>query len=743
MKAYRITYLRVGGKEMWAGWRIAAMSQGVSGNALDAYRNLQAANSSIEILMEHYDNASVIYEFEFVRGNVFFSKLTYGIKDKIGRASMRADGLVVPFAENPGLFKDISSLFAVSDNVFDNEIAIDKDYLDLVNKNGDLSSFTEKDIVNTLDSVEINSTDDRDGYIFANQSIKEQVITAMFWAIMNKSGSTLWLIADLSTAEKLNLISEIFSYLPYSLRAKAMFHTSTVNPKKPVKLELCDTRPKMGYYIDLKTGENNLKMLTKRVSEYSFVSHILSLPDKTARNDYFEKLNKKMAEIESVISDNMGIIQTAHVLVMDESANPEELSDTDLVKKLHSSLQITPVNNAVDSFCADLIKRIIDRKIVIQQDFVYEKISERFVVTLCPDFIEYGSTIIAEWLWRSPNKYSSYEYLSKLENNRYKALESKLLLNSDSAGFVESYYLDWKGSQLDCSDDLETCLDSISGYIKSAEHLPQTNKIRKKAADMYIQAGGKIIERYYEDEIDLSSAVPMYLSSVRENLSEYFPKIKSRLYERFWENFDIQKFEIDQIPNYDVMRDNSRKSRFMSSVIRRFKEIYIDNKSETSVVSELKKTIKENCDILKNEATVKILTEFQNCCLLNIENNDHIDFWYSVSALSERRFLEFILFENLPVFTNSSIFMQQISIYRKNSTYFKHDEKLIFLRDSLDSFIDENKKDKNRRNYVETAVEMYEIVENEIELREEIVKAHSNKLGQQKNRRGFLGKFIK
>lgn len=741
MKTYRITYLRVGGKELWAGWRIAAMSQGISGNALDTYRNLQAANSSIEIMTEQYDSASVIYEFVCVRGTVFFSKLTYGIKDKIGRASMRADGLVVSLGENPGLFKNISSILAVPDSVFDNKVTIDSVYSDLIAEKGDASSLTEKDIVNTLDGFELLPTVERNEYVFSDQSIKEQVVTAVYWAILNKSSSTLWLVAGINTAEKLDLIAEIFSYLPYPLRAKAMFHTSVVNPKKPMQLELSHTRPKMGYFVNLETGENNLRMLTKRISGYSFVSYIFSLPDKTARFEYFEKLHQKMTEMGSAVSEDLEFIQTAHVLLMDEGANPEVLSDIDLVKKLHSSLQITPANNTVDSFCADLMKRIIDRNSVIQQDFVYETICEKLILTSCPDFINYGSTIVAGWLWRSPNIESSYDFLSRLNAQTYQAVERKLLQTSNGAAFIESYYINRKGSQLDEADDLQSALYAVSDYLASSIHLPQTSRIRKTAANRYSQIGENILVRYDQHEADLKTEVPLYLEAVRSNLSEYYPQLKARLFERFWDCFELKRFHFAEIPNYDVMRDNSHKSRFVSAVVRRFKEIYFDQKAETSVVLGLKRIFKDNSNLLEEQDIINISKEFQDCCLLNITNKDFIDFWYSVAKLSGNGFLVFILCRKIEVFTNPSIFRQQISVYRFQSVYFNRDENLDYLYEAIKNYIDENKKDKSCRSFVETAVEMYEVVAAEKKVREEIVKTYTNNHRRHKTGLGILGKL--
>lgn len=726
MKAYRIAYLRVGEKELWAGWRIAGRSEGVSGNAIDAYKTMQSANSLPEISAALYNRAPVIRELICDVRNVYYSRLTYGIRDFVQRASMRADGLIFSFAENPQLYRNIGDVLFAPDEAFDNHLHIETLYLEMKAKNEDVSAMGTKDITTVLEPYESPKANVPRPSVIAGLSFYRQIIYALYWTLNSKTTSTLYLICDWSDEKKLAFFAELFSYLPFSMRPLVAFRTQPVSSLKPLQFEFVLDRPKIGSFINLKTGESNIFDMLRRFENYEFIRQALALESARERNDYFEKLNRKTVQLGGGESAQLVFLETANMLLQEEnSVDGEELSDLELVKKLHTFLQLPLSNNAIDAVCAGLMKEIADRDIVVRQEIVYTKIREKLRVSQCDDYIRYGYMFIAGQLARAEDKQLHYPYVSSLDQDSFSRLEKLLLLTDGGADFLDAYCGEYVCAvTLRLSNEFEHDLKETDSFLVSVSGLPKQIIIKRNAADKYRIIGENLVGHYYEGAVSLVALLPRLFSSVQKHVPEHRKLIEDAVNERFWQSFSFDLFDVGQTNEYRAVANSSHISKTALVILDLFGWLDPRYTPGSELPVKLDNVLRRESEIISEKAVRKIKTQFQETCLSRVGDKSNIDFWYHVASLSGDQTVDFILENDLPVFTYEPIFMMQISSTRKKSEYFKRDENLDLFQEQLREYIAANKKNKDYAELVEDAQRISDAITIEKKNREKLLKEY-------------------
>ena len=327
MKAYKITHFRVGNQEPWAGWRIAGMTEWIPDEAKEGYFKLQSSNSTSSTVNSFFESAPIIWELICEDKYVYYSKLTYGIRDQgiPGRQSMRADGIVVSSVENPDLYKCIGGLIELSKYNFENRLQIEEIYPKMIQNNESTINLNSSYIKTNLDSVEIEDCHINYQQLinkyFSDETVLVKLLKCIYWVITDRSASTLNLICDNADEDKKNIIFIIMSLLPYSLRKHLSFRTMYIKDGRSVKVVFSDGKNDVNKFFNVLTGENNIiveNKLDNRWDRYSFITYLIKNKEKY---NYFNLLDEVMRRLWNVDSIDLNFIKVAHEIVMESSVD--------------------------------------------------------------------------------------------------------------------------------------------------------------------------------------------------------------------------------------------------------------------------------------------------------------------------------------------------------------------------------------------------------------------------------------
>ena len=769
MRAFKITYLRAGDQEPWAGWRIAGRDPEISENALEKYSKIQSVNSASGIVAKLYDSASVIWEFICDNGDIYFSKLTYGIQDQAlhSRQSMRADGLV--FSKSLGIKKEIGSILNISTDAFDNKTVIEEVYPQKVANNEPTINLADDQIVTPYkpflfdENVDCGNISD----FFSERENADNFFLCIYWALTSRSATTINLVTQINDCEKKRLMGMTLSYLPYSLRNNMSFRTQEVPGAMPVKLVFSPQVPVSGYYYNIDTGKNNIvgeNKLDLRYEKYDFIKYSAEIDHLEKRNEYFDDLYNVMGELGNDDSTDMNFFQIAHKLVI-EKANGDirETEDGNLLKKQFFDYLTLPFSNEkIDELCADLLQTIVERDIYLNE-YIQERIKTKIKETQSAKFIDIGRKYCAVLMIGSDNRIKEFEYLygTKSFAKEYEVIRCEILALPDGRNFMDEFYGKYYGDKVvSVTEDLENNIKQLDAFISETDYMETKTEINSFIAGKCLEFGKRIVNNYFEKGTDFSSVITRYEGYVYKVAKQSFAQITESLKAYFWEQFDFANFEYTQDTLYKTMTNKSDKCNLVRKLMTFFDILQRENEDLSSnlpvnLTKDLLDVLESHTSLISEKAADKIIDEFRTCCIQNISKRKCIDFWYRVALMGRDDFIDFILVNGISVFTDTVVFGKSINILYEFSDIFKNDKKLLSLCGKLTAYLEKNKKRKteNEKNNYNTVLKMVNVIYEERERREKMYKEYIKKErktqrkqasdGKKQGAKGLLNRFKK
>ncbi|MGN1139242.1 MAG: hypothetical protein ACI4RM_07320 [Ruminococcus sp.] len=743
MRAFKITYLRAGDQEPWAGWRIAGRDPEIPENALEKYSRIQSVNSASGIVAKLYDSASVIWEFICDKGNIYYSKLTYGIQDQAlhSRQSMRADGLV--FSKSLGLEKEIVSILNIPPDAFDNKTILEEVYPQKVANNEPTINLADDQIVTPYKPFLFDENADCGNIsdFFSERENADNFLMCIYWALTSRCATTINLVTERNHSEKKRLIGMLLSYLPYSLRSNMSFRTQDVPGAMPVKLVYSVQVPGSEYYYNIDTGKNNIvseNKLNLRYEKYDFIKYPAEIDSLEKRNEYFDDLHNAMGEFGNDDSTDMNFFQIAHKLVM-EKANGDisETEDENLLKKKFFDYLTLPFSNEkIDNICADLLQIIVERDIYLNES-IQERVKTKLKETESAKFISIGRKYSAVLMIGSDNRFRQFEYLYRTKSfaKEYDAIRCEILALADGRNFMDEFYGKYYGDRVvSVTEDLEKNTKQLDAFISETDYMETKTEINGFVAGKCLEFGKRIVDNYFEKGTDFSGVMPKYEGYVYKVAQQSLGQIKESVKAYFWEQFDFEYFEYTDNAQYKIMADKSDKCILVRKLMTFFDILQRENEDLSSNLSvtlpkDLLDVLDSHTSLISEKAKDKIIDEFRACCIQNISKRKCIDFWYRVALMGSDDFIDFILANNISVFTDTVVFQKNMNILHKLSDVFKNDENLLFICGELNSYLEKNKKRKteSEKNNYDTVQKMVNVLYEERERREKLYKEYIKK----------------
>lgn len=666
MQAYKMTYIRIGDKEPWSGWKIAGKSKGLPSDCHEEYFTIQSGNSITSTLKGLFDSAPVIWEFINTGKNIYYSKLTYGFVDHSpeARISMRSDGLAFSVYENPELVVNPALVFNASDDIFNNVLNIEKTYPQKIIDNVSTINLSDSEIYTIFDPVIVNSDNtDINQYInhyFTDKKQLFDLIKCILWTLTDKSDPSINLIFNGSINDMKNIVYTIISLIPICFRNKISFRTQNIPEARAVKITFSLEKGNERYF-DLATGENNIikeNKLDLRWKNYDFVTYAIENIEKINPKEYFELLGNIMGELGDSFSIDMNFIKLAHDIVLDEYVDGyKELTNQEILQKFYKFLTVPLNNEKVDWYCSKLLETIIDEKIPLNES-IQERLQSKLKVTKSEDLKRIGYSYNAILMVNSRNREKEFEYLYNLKSNEalFKIMCKNIMECQGGDVFLDEYYGKYFGNLF------------IKDYKTLREFVEQTKFLRTKQKSNALidkkcqEIGLGIIDKYYEKKCDYDLA---------RNIEEYYEQI-SYIYQSnieaeriingirqyFWGKYSFLNFSYSQtqILNYKSVEYSSNpKCSLVNILLEQCKYIEKGNAIVYNTIAKITENEK-----LTIEEKDHIVDEIQKECVKRADRNNHLDFWCRVALLNRKTFVKFMLKNGIRVFTNTELLAENL-----------------------------------------------------------------------------------
>lgn len=679
MKAYRVTYIRVGDKESWGGWRIAGYTEPMPQQYIDIYSKLQIPSSKTDVVKKYYNDKSIVYELVLIDNCINYSKLEYGLLDQESepRESMRSDGVVISAIEESNIFELLFNIVNISEDCFLNELEILKTYPEMVKNNINTLNLSQDKIVSFYPMLNINLdvlSNKASWNTYFNSEIYSKLLKCVLWVLTDKSAVTLSLVFNGSDDEKKDIISYILKSLPYTLLHNFSFRTMKLDGAQPVKIDFVSSTAECDKYFDINTGANNIideYKLELRWEKYDFINHILQYETREPIDTYLKSLDNKMKELGDPYSTDLNFIKAAHEIVVE--GDIYSLDNLSVLKKFQNLLTLPYNNERIDLYIADLLKVIVSRDMMLN-DSIKDRLQSKLKITNSVELKICGYSYNAKLMISSNDRDKEFAYLYNLKNNEVLYNEYLGKINCEVGGdeFLDEFYGDYVSSKE------VTNMVSLVNFFQNTRNLKKHNIIDRFVYAKAELIGKKLIDDYFLGILEFKENFRKYT----EYLSRLFPgRIQSvhniiekmKLY--FWDKFDFNTFKYDNRMDYEyISYRTNRKSIVVNDLVRSLDVIIIKNNMSAK---SLKSFFEKSSSMLSNADKKAIINEIQRVCVEKCSKKHHLDFWLEIAELSNTSMADFIVENDIKVITDVDYLQEEF----ENAKYFQSDAKTDrFLR---------------------------------------------------------------
>ena len=665
MKAYKITYMRIGYNEPWAGWKIAGKSSELPGTVSDEYFRMQSANSTSPIVTGMLDNKKPIWEYVFNGKYIYISKLQYGFFDQSpeSRPSMRADGVAFLTQENPELMRKPYLALLVSDKQFDNHPVIETMYPKLCEKNVSTVNLAQSDILTAYDSVEeitdtVNLRELVSKY-FPNISILKTVIKCALWAISEKSNPSISLIFDGDDNDKKKIIYIISALLPIALRNGVSFRTSNINELKPLKFVFGNE--KGARYLDLSNGQNNIVIenkLNARYEKYDFINYPIDHLDNI--ETYFDYCYKVMDDLGDVASTDLNYLKIVHDIVLDEYLDSSHvMGNMEILKKFLDFISVPLNNERIDWYCAKLLETIIDNNIQLN-DQLKQRLQSKLKITQSEALKNVGYGYDALNMVNSGDKEKEFKFLASVRTevpSMFKTYLEKITATPGGTGFLDQFY----GKSVYITDTIKDG-ESLVRYKEETDTLKERRYVEQFISEKCNSFGKLVCVTDYMNGKDIRVAKENYIKLLEKIYQT--DKNKIDIFVRavcleFWSSFDIAKFRYKYKNIYLLFACNdNQKFKFVKSLIGYFEKI---SAQEEDLPQRFGNFLTESLYKPTPDELKALRYEFREVCITCANTNNHIDFWYGIARLIPGDFVRFIISNEINVFIDGESLARELA----------------------------------------------------------------------------------
>lgn len=685
MKAYKITYMRIGYNEPWAGWKIAGKSSNIPTECSEDYFRLQSANSNSSVVKDMYDIRKEVWEYCIIGKNIYYSKLMYGINDQSpeSRISMRADGVVYAIPENSELLEKPQITLNTPDSFFVNVPTIEKIYPALLGKNAPTVGLTNEDIFTTYASINISQDnkplDELVEHYFPDKKILTIAVKCVIWAITEKSNPSINIIFEGSDVDKKNIIYILASLLPISMRSFISFRTYNIPGVKPLKF-LFSSEKTVGRYLNIITGENNIikeNKLDLRYSKYDYIAYPIDHLD--IIDSYFNLIHSTMGELGDPNSIDLNFLKIAHDIVLDEHFDDyHEMSDQEILKKFLDFISIPINNEKIDWYCAKLLETIIDNNIPLN-DALKQRLKAKLKTTKSDALKAVGYSFDVINMINSDNKETEYAFLLSLKSNpqMFEVYRKKFLENKGGASFIDSFYGTYFGEKV--SLDYESLLSFIN-ETKDLQVRYYTDVLIEKRLKLY---GETIISLNYSDSNSLRKEYIRYrqlLEQVYSTNSNAINVLVANVCKKFWSLFTFKDYNYQNKDLYAVFYlSGSKECQIVQKIIKFYDKI-------PELNPELPTDFKSFLYIPSNSFTPKdknwLISDFRSKCVTGAIDTQCVEFWYNVADLDKEDFVSFIIKNRIKVFVDERLLGAEL----EKSEYFSKSFRVDILLSRFENY---------------------------------------------------------
>ncbi len=659
-KYYKLTLARLGKQESWAGWKIAGKSQDTPKQVMDSFESYHSSKNQVAGSLRKMMD---MYEVSEYRGNVFVSKIKFGIKDMLGRPTFSVKGFAFQISENTDIYThpEVFMNFIFEDfdfslkNLYDENRNLKSEYLSgngIITIHDDACLKTRK-----LDYNEIKAK------WFSDESKYETFVRSIYWA-SNNNQVVLHIKVPNDFNEYFELMFLIYSILPFGIRRSFSFRSSYLRGLSGAKIVFTDDAVS-GKYFDLTSGSNNIFIdsnILNNSKKYSFVQYIIDNND-GALNDYFELLQDSLERMGQSKTTDLNTIEMAHNMLSEENDDEEELIDEDVLKKFQEYISLDYSNDLVDENIVKYLRIIIEKNIYLN-DTLFSKLENRLSMTKYQPLIDMGysykaSQILAEYS-RDPEKVfeSLFEY--EEHTNDFQQFITRLLSFSEGAAFLDDYYASFY------FNEKVTDMESLSEFYQKTKELPERACISKAIRSKAMEYSNSLVEKMIDEHIDFD--LDEYKDCLYSGFGlskESVQQIVEQMKRSYWTSFLFKKFTFSRIEDY---------LNYLPYYNWQFNLIEHINKDVLERLSyQDAKTIRTFSNLISGRTLkeIRLTTEeakhitncFQKYCLdCSPDKSTHLDFWFEVAHLDKFNYIEFIFTNRITVFTNPECFSEELVI---------------------------------------------------------------------------------
>lgn len=657
-KYYKLTLARLGKQESWAGWKIAGKSQDTPKQVMDSFESFHSSKNQVAGSLRKMMD---MYEVSEYRGNVFVSKIKFGIKDMLGRPTFSVKGFAFQISENDDIYThpDVFMNFSSEDfdfclkNLYDEDRKLKSEYL---SGNGIITIHDNTSIrTRKLDYKEIKTK------WFSDDSKFEAFVRSIYWA-SNNNQVVLHLIVPNDFDEYFELMFVIYSILPFGLRRSFSFRSTYLRGLSGAKIVFTNDVVS-GKCFDLASGSNNIFIdsnILNNSKKYSFIQYILNNCDESL-DDYFELLQESLEKMGQSKAMDLNTIEMAHNMLLEEDKDEEELIDKDVLKKFQEYISLDYSNDLVDENIVKYLRIIIEKNIYLN-DTLFSKLENRLSMTKYQPLIDMGysykaSQILSEYS-KDPEKVFERLFEYEEHTSAFQQFKIRLLSFSEGAAFLDDYYASFYYSKK------VTDYDSLCEFYQKTKELPERACISKVIRTKAIEFSDVLVEEMLDRHIDFD--LEEYKGNLVSKLGlskESVHQIVEQMKRSYWTSFSFMKFTFSRIEDYlnylpyfnwqFSLIEHIYKDTFLKLSEREAKSIKLFNYYISG------RTNKENKLTLDEERHIaKSLQKY--CVELLPDKSTHLDFWFEVAQLDKFNYIEFIFGNRITVFTNPKCFAEEL-----------------------------------------------------------------------------------
>ena len=647
MKFYQACF----GKPNNVNWSLYNTSDDIPADMSSFYERAENRNTpqnlNNEDMVDANGNPICITEILSQDGVVALSKIQYGSKDNLGRAAMIAHGY----------------LFSIEDSV--------------LNEPNNILSIAESNFKFDVEETKVVPSELLYSQQFTLREAFEQsgidtdklinLVSCIYVSLTSATDFPIYVCSPRAKEVMMPLMYCVYKLLPYSLRYSISFSNANNLAKAQFKsLMFVEKKFDGSYSFDLDSGETNIDLseLDTYKDKYPFLNKLKEVGTKEFQT-YCDTLQSELNNMQMPHSIDYNMLKLADIFTRDISY-VTSMNDQELTRFLLEVMGSAPVqNNYVDTKLSAYLSEFVSRGIAPNEAFM-RRVQVRNEKTPCKEFV-----------------------------TLYKQLQMKCLAEQGDAAVIaflsEQYrinkdrFVDWRQYILNLQGGnllIEKYYSQSIGHTRSYEELVNVYKECPKEArgalltKMVDEQCIAILRIQLNEKDSIDGAFTKTLDTYKGIFNALHPEDNQKFYEifeqecvRYWNNFDLSKFEFSEVKIANFKSLDTEKSsmyRFIKLLIEIYDAFEGNSKYSHDLIELAEKAIQalNNFDRLTEQQWKIIIPQIQNYLVKKLQRykGDHFWFWYQLANFKSEKNPYINLFSwNLEVLVNEHAFARSIT----------------------------------------------------------------------------------